>query len=83
MQAPVQRELQPPMYQEHDLIPIPDDIPELGIARGDTGVVKDLDLRNDTVVATVMTYYSTGHKRGLVEMNVRPETKVVSYTTGS
>lgn len=81
MQAPARQELQHPMYQEHDLIPIPEDIPQLGISRGDTGVVKDLNLHNDTVVATVRTYYSTGHERGLVEMNIRPETKVISYTT--
>lgn len=81
MEAPARQGLRHPMYQEHDLITIPEDIPELGISRGDVGVVKDLDLRNDTVVATVMTYYSTGHERGVVEMSVRPDTKVVSYAT--
>lgn len=71
------------MYQEHDLLQIPQAVPELGIAEGDRGLVKDLSLRNETVMASVRIDYSTGQTRGWVEMMVRPEERIVSYSLGA
>lgn len=70
-----------PRYQEHDLVPICEDIPRLGVRRGDEGVIEDLDLRNDTVVARLKIYRSTRQLKGLVEMRIRPSEEVVSYST--
>jgi hypothetical protein len=69
-----------PKYQEHDLVPICEDIPQLDVRRGDEGVIEDLDLRNDTVVARVKVYRSTRQQKGLVEMRIRPSEEVVSYS---
>jgi hypothetical protein len=69
-----------PFYREHDLIPIPEDIPALGVEKGGRGLIRDLALRNDKVVALVKVDYSTGQTRGWVEMNVVPEQKVLSYS---
>ena len=68
-----------PAYCAHDRAPIPGDIPELGIKRGDEGVVEALDLRNNNVFASVRVYRSTGQAKGTVEMQVRPRQEVVSY----
>jgi hypothetical protein len=67
-------------YREHDLIPIPRDIPDLGISEGERGLVKGLDFHNGRVLALVRVDYSTGQTRGWVEMDVMPEQKVLSYS---
>jgi hypothetical protein len=69
-----------PFYREHDLIPIPEDIPALGVEKGGRGLIRDLALRNDRVVALVKIDYSTGQTRGWVEMNVVPEQRILSYS---
>ena len=70
-------------YQEHDCIAIPEDVPELGIREGDEGIIRKLDFHNNTVFAFVMVTYSTGQLRGWVVMEIKPQTKVVSYTTAA
>ena len=69
-----------PRYQEYDLLPICRDIPQLAVRKGDEGVIEDLDLRNNTVVASVKVYHSTRQPKGLVEMRIRPSEEVVSYS---
>ena len=58
------------LWQEHDRIAIPEDVPALGIRKGDEGIVRKLDIYNDTVFAFVMITYSTGQTRGWVIMDV-------------
>ncbi len=67
-------------YREHDLISIPQDIPELGISEGQSGIVKDLDFDHGRVQALVRVNYSTGQTRGWVEMDVMPEQKVLAFS---
>ncbi len=67
------------LYVERDLIPIPEDLPAIGVAGGDEGLITDLSLKNNNVVALVQICYSTGQPRGWVEMSVVPEEKVLSY----
>ncbi len=69
------------LCQEHDVIAIPEDIPELGIKEGDEGIVRRLDYQNNVVTAFVMITYSTGQPRGWVLMELKPDVKVSSYTT--
>jgi hypothetical protein len=71
------------LCQEHDRIPIPEDVPALGVRKGDEGIVRKLDLYNDTVFAFVMITYSTGQTRGWVIMEIKPNYKVRSFTTYS
>jgi hypothetical protein len=52
------------LCQEHDRIAIPEGVPTLGIRKGDEGIVRDLQLHNETVFAFVMITYSTGRTRG-------------------
>ena len=52
------------VYQVHDLMPIPEDVPALEIERGDEGIIRELVLRNDGVTAFVEVFYSTGQTRG-------------------
>jgi hypothetical protein len=66
-------------YQEYDRISIPEDVPALGIEKGDEGVIRGLTLHNETVFAFVMTY-STGQTRGWVIMELKPRKKIRSYT---
>jgi hypothetical protein len=68
-------------YQEHDRISIPEDVPALGIAEGDEGVIRGLHLDNETVLALVAIAYSTGQPRGEITMEIKPLRKVHSYTT--
>ncbi len=82
MQAPVTKSARV-VYQEHDRIAIPEDVPELGIQRGDEGVVRRLTYLRNTVFAFVMVTYSTGQLRGWVVVEIKPERKVRSYTTAS
>jgi hypothetical protein len=74
------RRAETPRYQEHDLVPICEDIPQLDVRRGEEGVIEGLDLRNNTVVAFVKVYRSTRQLKGLVEMRLRPSEGIVSYT---
>jgi hypothetical protein len=71
------------IHQEHDRIPIPEDVPQLGIRRGDEGVIRRLTYLRNTVFAFVMVTYSTGQLRGWVVVEIKPERKVRSYTTAS
>lgn len=73
----------PLLHQEHDRLPIPEDVPELGIRAGDEGVIRRLTYLRNTVFAFVMVTYSTGQLRGWVVVEIKPETKVRSYTTAS
>ncbi len=68
------------VYYEYDVVAIPEDIPELKIREGDTGIVENLDLRNNTLFASVRVYRSTGQTKGKVEMQVRPLQEIVSHT---
>jgi hypothetical protein len=69
------------LCQEHDRIAIPEDVPELGIRKGDEGIIRKLDLYNDTVFAFVMITYSTGQTRGWIIMEIKPDHKVRSFMT--
>ena len=44
-------------------------MPALGIRKGDEGIVRNLELYNDTVSAIVMISYSTNQTRGWVIMD--------------
>ncbi len=68
------------VYQVHDRIPVPEDVPTLGIEKGDEGIVRELVLLNDVVTAFVEVSYSTGQTRGWVLMEIMPGEKVLSYT---
>lgn len=83
MQAPTAARSTRVLYQEHDRISIPENIPELGIREGDEGVVRRLTYLRNTVFAFVMITYSTGQLRGWVVVEIKPERKVRSYTTAS
>lgn len=67
------------LYVERDLILIPEDLPDIGVAGGDEGLITDLKLQNDNVIALVQVSYSTGQPRGWVEINVKPEERVLSH----
>jgi hypothetical protein len=82
MQAPVTKSARV-VHQEHERIAIPEDVPELGIRRGDEGVTRRLTYLRNTVFAFVMVTYSTGQLRGWVVVEMKPERKVRSYTTAS
>lgn len=71
------------LYVERDLIPIPEDLPDIGVTEGDEGLITDLKLQNNNVIALVQVSYSTGQPRGWVEMNVMPEEKVLSHTASA
>ncbi len=69
------------LCQEHDHIAIPEDVPALGIRKGGEGIVRNLELYNETVFAFVMITYSTGQPRGWVIMEIKPKYEVQSFTT--
>ena len=83
MQAPTTARGTRVLYQEHDRMPIPEDVPALGIREGDEGVVRRLTYLRNTVFAFVMVTYSTGQPRGWVVVEIKPERKVRSYTTAT
>ena len=83
MQAPTSAKDGRVLYQEHDRMPIPEDIPELGIREGDEGVIRRLTYLRNTVFAFVMVTYSTGQLRGWVVVEIKPERGVRSYTMAS
>ena len=66
-------------HQEYDRISIPEDVPALGIEKGDEGTIRGLSLHNETVFAYVMITYSTGQTRGWVIVELKPQLKVRSY----
>jgi hypothetical protein len=68
------------VYQVHDLIPIPEDVPILEIRKGDEGIIRELILHNDGVTAFVEITYSTGQTRGWIFVEIMPEEKVLGYT---
>jgi hypothetical protein len=80
LQALTRERVRPLIYQVHDLISIPEDVPELEIERGDQGIIRELVLLNDSVTAFVEVSYSTGQTRGWILVEIMPETKVLSYT---
>ncbi len=81
MQAPTRERSERLVYQVHDLIPIPEDVPALEVKKGDEGIVRELVLYNDSVVtAFVEVSYSTGQTRGWIVMEIMPTEKVLSYT---
>lgn len=83
MQAPATVKDTRVLYQEHDRMPIPEDVPELGVREGYEGVIRRLTYLRNTVFAFVMVTYSTGQLRGWVVVEIKPERKVRSYTTAS
>ena len=80
MQAPTRERSGQLVYQVHDLISIPEDVPTLEVERGDEGIIRELILLNDSVTAFVEVSYSTGQTRGWILVEVMPEEKVLSYT---
>jgi hypothetical protein len=80
LQAPTRERGRPLVYEAHDLIFIPEDVPELEIERGDEGVIRELVLINERVAAFVEVSYSTGQTKGWILVEVMPEEKVLSYT---
>ena len=79
MQAPTKRFL----YQEHDRIPVPEDVPVLGVRKGDQGIIRKLTYLHNTVFAFVRIDYSTGQTRGWIIMEVKPNVEVRSFTTAT
>lgn len=68
------------VHQELDRISIPEDVPALEVKRGDEGIIRELVLYNDNVMAFVEVSYSTGQTRGWIFVEIMPEEKVLSYT---
>ncbi len=68
------------VYQVHDQISVPEDVPVLGVEKGDEGIIRELILHNHTVTAFVEVPYSTGQTRGWILMEIMPEEKVSSCT---
>ena len=83
MEATTQRRDTRPNYQAYDVIPIPEDIPEIGVKKGDEGVVENLSLSHNTVVASVRVYHSTRQSKGMVDMRIKPGEEVVSFCAGA
>ena len=77
-QAPEQSR---PFYAERDLLPIPENVPQLGVEKGNEGVIEKLAYQNDRVYASVLVTYSTRQPRGSVLVSLKPEQKVLSYTS--
>ena len=59
-------------YQEYEPISIPEDVPALGVEEGEEGVIRGLQLDNETVLALVAITYSTGQPRGEVTVEIKP-----------
>ena len=77
MQAPIRKSL----YQEHDRIAVPGDVPVLGVRAGDEGIIRKLTYLNNSVFAFVRIDYSTGQTRGWILMQIKPDVEVRSFTT--
>ena len=74
METPV-RNRSKPRYAEYDRITIPEDVPALGVEKGNEGVIHGLDYQNDAVYASVLVSYSTNQPRGWVGVQVAPRKK--------
>jgi hypothetical protein len=61
---------------------IPGGMPEHGVEAGSAGEIHNLDLRRNgnEVVARVRVPYSTGQTRCWLDVKVRPDGEIVSYT---
>ncbi len=81
MQAPTTAKSGRLLHQEYDRITIPEAVPDLGVKEGDEGVIRGLSLDKDRVFAFVEIRYSTGLSRGWMVMEIKPDHKVISYTT--
>ena len=77
MQAPTTKSL----YQEHDRIAVPEDVPVLGVRAGDEGIIRRLTYLNNAVFAFVRIDYSTGQTRGWIVMKIKPDLEVRTFTT--
>ena len=82
MEAPTAKNT-PLLHQEYGRIAIPEDVPELGVRKGDEGVIRRLTYLRNTVFAFVTVTYSTGQPRGWVVVEVKPERTVRSYSTAT
>ncbi len=71
------------LYQEHDRIAVPEDVPVLGVRAGDEGIIRRLTYFNNSVFAFVRIDYSTGQTRGWIVMQVKPDREVRSFTTAT
>lgn len=81
IQAPIARSAR--LHQEYDRIPVPEDVPEIGVRAGEEGVIRRLTYLRNSVFAFVMVTYSTGQPKGWVVVEVKPEQKVRSYAAAS
>jgi hypothetical protein len=77
MEAPARERSRQLVYQMHDSISIPEDVPDLEIRRGEEGIVRELVMHNESVTAFVEIRYSTGQTKGWVVVEVMPEEKVL------
>ena len=82
MQTPV-KERPRPLYTEYDRITIPENISELGVKKGQKGVVRELKHDPNSVTASVMVTHSTNQTKGWVDVQVSPRVEVSSYTVGA
>ncbi|MGF1471082.1 MAG: hypothetical protein ACFB50_04965 [Rubrobacteraceae bacterium] len=80
MEAPVRHSVKA-LYAEYDVISIPEDIPELGVEKGNEGVIRELKHHPNSVTASVMVTHSTNQPKGWIDVQIKPEEKVSSYTT--
>jgi hypothetical protein len=78
MEAPARERSRQLVYQLHDSISIPEDVPDLEVKRGEEGIVRELVMHNESVTAFVEIRYSTGQTKGWVVVEVMPEEKVLS-----
>ncbi len=70
------------LCQEHDRIAIPEDVPALGIRKGDEGIISKLDLYNETVFAFVMDHLLHRPDEGMGHHGDQTaDYKVRSFTT--
>ena len=67
------------LHREYDRIPIPEDVPELGVRAGEEVVIQKLTYPHDTVFAFVAMTFSTGQPKGWVVVEVKPGRKVRSF----
>ena len=61
-------------YTALDVMPVPGEVPTLGIGAGEGAQIQSLELRRNgtELVALVRVPYSTGQTRGLLEVPVPP-----------
>lgn len=81
METPTKKRSKP-LYTEYDRIAIPEDVSELGVKRGNEGVIRELKHHPNRVIASVMVTHSTNQPKGLVDVQVAPLKRVASYQIG-